>query len=91
MRPDKKKVVDEVWDDARIGEFLNKAPLGDEPADFSRLLYAYRSMRVEDFARFIERFKAEGGDVHAPANDGRTFAETVAGHAKSEPFIALLG
>ena len=55
MRADKIKVIDEVWDDARIDSFLDKEPLGDEPADFSKLLNAYRSMRVEDFGIFLRR------------------------------------
>ena len=90
MRPDKTKVVDEVWDDERIESFLNKAPMGDEDPDFSRLLYAYRSMRVEDFERFIQRFKATGGRVDATARDGRTLAEVITPHAGSGPFLTLL-
>ena len=91
MRPDKKKVVDEVWDDARIDEFLDKAPLTPgENADYSALLYAYRSMRVEDFARFISRFKAAGRDVAAKSSAGETVAATIASHNGAAPFIELL-
>ena len=90
MRPDKQKVVDEVWDDARIESFLQKGPMGDEPLDFSLLLHAYRSMRVDDFSRFIERFRAAGHDVNATSNSGQTLEEVIANHAKSAPFIALL-
>ena len=61
-----------------------------EDADFSAVLYAYRSMRVEDFARFLDRFKGLGRDVHATGRDGQTAAEVIAGHAKAEPFLALL-
>ncbi len=92
MRPDKKKVIDEVWDDARLEDFLSKAPLGaDEDPDFSAVLYAYRSMRVEDFGRFIERFKGAGRNPQAPGRDGRTVAEVIASHGKAEPFLAILG
>ena len=91
MRPDKKKVVDEVWDDARIDEFLDKAPLTPgEDADYSALLYAYRSMRVEDFARFVNRFKAAGRDVAAKSRAGETVAATIASHNGAAPFIELL-
>ena len=89
-RPDKAKVVDEVWDDERIGEFLEKGRLGDEPDDFSKLLYAYRSMRVEDFKRFVDRFAELGGDVHAPARDGRSVAEVIAKHKRGAPFLKIL-
>ena len=92
MRPDKKKVNDEIWDDARIDDFLAKAPLGaDENPDFSAVLYAYRSMRAEDFARFIERFRGAGRDPHARGRDGKTVAEVIAAHGKAEPFLAILG
>ena len=61
MRADKAKVVDEIWDDERVHSFLAKAPLGpDEDPDFSKLIFAYRSMRVDDFARFIPAFTAAG-------------------------------
>ena len=90
MRPDKAKVVDEVWDDERINEFLTKGPLGDEAAAFSVLLYAYRSMRADDFGRFIAAFKAQGHDVASPGNDGRTLAQVIAQHAKSADFLAAL-
>ena len=92
MRPDKKKVIDEVWDDERIDDFLSKAALGaDEDADFSAVLYAYRSMRADDFARFIERFKAQGRDVHATGKAGKTVAQVIESHSKAAPFLAILG
>jgi len=90
MRPDKAKVVDEVWDDERIEGFLAKAPMGDEAAAFSTLLNAYRSMRVDDFGRFLEKFRAQGGDVNAPGRDGRSLAEVIQTHQQSAEFLALL-
>ena len=90
MRPDKAKVVDEVWDDARIESFLEKENMGTESDDFSRLLHAYRSMRVEDFERFLSRFKAQGGDPSAKSSDGRSLSEIIGSHRKAEPFLRLL-
>lgn len=90
MRPDKVKVIDEVWDDERINSFLNKEPLGDEPRDFSRLLNAYRSMRFDDFRIFLERFKAQGGDVQATSKSGETLMDIVKNHRQSADFLALL-
>jgi len=90
MRPDKAKVVDEVWDDARIDSFLDKGAMGDEPAEFSVLLNAYRSMRAEDFGRFLDKFTDRGGNVNARDRRGRTLLETIANHDKAEPFKALL-
>lgn len=90
MRADKAKVVDEVWDDARIESFLNKEPMGVTPGDHSKLLYAYRSMRPEDFDRFLTRFKKAGGDVNAANEHGETLLEIIANHTKSGPFQAIL-
>ena len=91
MRPDKQKVVDEVWDDERIESFLAKSPMGDEQsADYSTLLNAYRSMRPGDFERFVERFVALGRDLNATGNDGQTLSQLIAGHRHSEPFREVL-
>lgn len=90
MRADKIKVIDEVWDDARIDGFLDKEPLGDEPADFSKLLYAYRSMRFEDFSIFLQRYEARGGDKHASDKAGQTLSDIIKSHRQSAAFLALL-
>jgi ankyrin repeat protein len=86
-RPDKQQVIDEVWDAARIASFLEKAPLGaDEDPDYSALLYAYRSMRPDDFADFVERFVAAGRDLNARGRQGETLLETIAAHRHGAPF-----
>jgi hypothetical protein len=91
MRPDKKQIVDEVWDEARIRGFLDKAPLGaGEDPDYSALLYAYRSMRPEDFALFVEFFVAAGRNLHARGRNGQTLLETIAPHRHGAPFRAIL-
>lgn len=90
MRADKAKVVDEVWDDARIEDFLAKGTMGNASEDYSRLLHAYRSMRPDDFARFINRFKALGGDVNATDENGRTLFDVIKGHEKSGAFQEIL-
>ena len=91
MRPDKQKVVDEVWDDARIRGFLDKSPLGEgvDP-DFSALLYAYRSMRPEDFKVFIGHFQRAGRDLDARGEFGETLAELIADHRHAGPFRRIL-
>ena len=61
MRPDKKIITDEVWDDERVRSFL--APRRLKAATrrtFLLLLNAYRGMRVDDFARFIRFFVEDG-------------------------------
>ena len=91
MRPDKQKVINELWDQERIRSFLDKAPLGDgEDPDYSAVLYAYRSMRPEDFARFIDMFVAAGRNPHARNVHGETVLETIAGHRHAGPFRETL-
>lgn len=90
MRPDKAKVIDEVWDDARIASFLDKGAMASENQQYSQLLHAYRSMRPSDFARFIDAFVAAGGDPAAQSNSGQRLADTIAGHVKSAPFLEIL-
>lgn len=91
MRPDKASVVDEVWDDQRIESFLEKAPMGNESsADYSVLLNAYRSMRPEDFDRFLHRFTASGRDLNACSNAGATLLATIADHRRGAPFREIL-
>ena len=91
MRPDKKKVVDEIWDEERISNFLDKKPLGSESnADFSALLYAYRSMRVDDFKRFLGMFLEQGRDINATSRDGQSLLASIAGHRQSASFQEAL-
>ena len=91
MRPDKQKVVDEVWDDSRVAEFLEKAPLYTGlNADFSRLLYAYRSMRPDDFCRFLALFVQHGGNLDARDEQGATLIDTIRSHRHAAPFIEAL-
>jgi hypothetical protein len=91
MRPDKAKVVDEIWDEARIRSFLDKTPMGPaQNADFSALLYAYRSMRPNDFARFIDLYLEAGRNLQATSDQGLTLLETIRDHRPAAPFREIL-
>jgi len=91
MRPDKKKVTDEVWSDTRVREFLAREPWpGDDHPDFVLLLNAYRGMRPDDFARFMRFFLEDGHDPVARNAEGETFAEHVAGHHQAGEFIDII-
>ena len=91
MRPDKKKVVDEVWDDDRVKSFLHKIP-PDIPGDpdYHVLLTAYQSMRADDFRRFLDFFVEQGRDVMAKDGDGRPLTERLMRHAQAGPYLELL-
>jgi hypothetical protein len=90
VRPDKQKVIDEVWDDARVESFLHKPPMGDEPAEYSLLLNAYRAMRPDDFRRFMALYTAAGHDPAARNRRGETLRDTIAGHRHAAPFLEIL-
>ena len=88
MRPDKKKVTDEVWDDKRVKGFLaRKAPEGETAIDFTLLLTAYQGMRAEDFERFLGFYVAAGHDLDATNRAGVRFVDFIARHRHAGPFI----
>ncbi len=91
MRPDKKSITDEVWDDARVKSFLvhTAQPCTDDP-DFVLLLNAYRGMRVDDFARFIRFFREARHDLNAKNEQGQCFVEFIAAHRHGRPFIDVM-
>lgn len=91
MRRDKRKVIDEVWDDARIKGFLDKRP-PDLPGapDFHVLLFAYQSMRVADFERFLHFFVQAGRNVGARNAAGQDVATYIARHRQARPYLEAL-
>ncbi len=56
LKKDKEKVLDEVWTQERVRDFLDVKPAEDLEADFHVLLKAYQSMRLENFEEFIGFF-----------------------------------
>ena len=90
LRKDKKKVVGEPMTDEQVRAFLHGEPEAGVDPDFHLLLRAYRSLREEDFARFLDYFRAEGRNLEARDPKGRTLAEVIAAHGKSEGYLALL-
>ena len=67
MRRDKAKVLDEVWDDARVRSFLSVRSHTADSDDFHCLLRAYRSMREDDFRRFLVFSRRRGATSTPPA------------------------
>tara|TARA_B100001093_G_C26034272_1_gene679323 strand:- start:124 stop:408 length:285 start_codon:yes stop_codon:yes gene_type:complete len=87
MRADKVRKTDSVWDDDRIQNFLNRPSMGQETGDYSRLLFAYRSIRRKDYWRSVEALVKTESDVNSKNNDGLTFAPQIKAHLKSAAFI----
>ena len=85
--PTQPSVTNEVWDDARIREFLALKPQDQVSGDFHMLEKAYRGMRPGDFERFLEFFIAEGRDLDAQGPDGRTLWEIIGEHRHGREFL----
>lgn len=90
MAKDKEKVIDEVWNEARIAEFLDAKPAAGIDADFHALLKAYQAMRAEDFEIFVGLFKGQGRDLNAQDPQGRTLLSYVREHRNSGEFVDIL-
>jgi len=87
MRPDKKIITDEVWDDERVRSFLTpRAAQGADDADFTLLVNAYRGMRIDDFVRFVRFFCDAHHRLDAVNESGQTFVEFIARHRHGKPF-----
>ena len=89
-RKDKKKVIGEPMTDGQVRAFLAVQPEADVDGDFHALLRAYRSLREEDFRRFVDFFQQQGRNLKATGPDGRTVADIMARHGRSEGYLAAL-
>jgi len=90
LKKDKQKVLGEVFDDERIKTFLDYEAYGDTNPSFHLLEKAYRGMKVDNFATFLEFFKAAGHDINALNNDGESFLSIVSQHQKGNDYVAVL-
>lgn len=93
MSKDKKEkevVVDEVWTEARVREFLDVKPAEAVEADFHMLQKAYQQMRADDFEKFVAMFLQEKRNINARDAHGRTLLSYVREHAKSTEYAEIL-
>lgn len=90
MRKDKEKVLDEVWNEDRVREFLDVRPANGVDADFHMLMKAYQSMRADDFALFLDMFLAEGRQINATDKNGRSVLSYAVEHRNSGEFVDAL-
>ncbi|MCK0538190.1 PA4642 family protein [Alcanivorax quisquiliarum] len=90
-RKDKKKVIGEPMTDDQIRIFLDTQPEAGVDTDFHVLLRAYRSLREEDFERFIGFFVANGGNLQARDPAGRTLADIISRHTQATAYLHALG
>jgi len=89
-RKDKKKIIGEPMSDDQIRAFLGLQPEAGVDRDFHTLLHAYRSLREEDFARFVAFFKAQGRNLNARDPRGRTLADILSRHHHGSGYREIL-
>ncbi|MEQ9210938.1 MAG: PA4642 family protein [Pseudomonadales bacterium] len=90
LKKDKKQVIGEIFDDARIKTFLiDTAPAGVN-IDFHCLERAYRGMKAENFETFIKFFKESGRDINATNPEGRTLLSLVKEHQSFPEYAEIL-
>ena len=90
LKKDKKKVLNEEWSDERIKSFLQAQLPQGESEDFHALVKAYRSMRVEDFERFVCFFTEAGRNLNARGQQGETIYTQVCQHPLSKRYAEAL-
>ena len=89
-RKDKKQIIGEPMSDEQIQAFLHGNAEQGLNADHHTLMRAYRSLRSEDFARFVAFFLAAGGDLNATDADGRTALAIIQGHQQGDDYAMAL-
>lgn len=90
MRKDKKQVIGEEITDEPIKLFLAVEPADGSSPSLHKLIKAYRGLRVDDFARFVEFFLAAGFDLNATDAEGRDFAALIADQRQAEPYLEVI-
>ena len=90
MKKDKKKIIGETLSDERIKELLAmKSPAG-ESRSFHILTRAYRTLRQEDFSRFILFYAETGLELNPCNRSGRRFLDVLSRHQHAMPYIQTL-
>ncbi|MFT5578182.1 MAG: hypothetical protein ACI9WS_000935 [Paraglaciecola psychrophila] len=90
LKKDKAKILDEVWTQQRVKDFLEIKTIADVEPDFHVLLKAYQSMRLENFEEFVGFFIADGRDINAFGADGQTVLSILLEHRNSTDYRAIM-
>ncbi|MGK0499864.1 MAG: hypothetical protein ACJAYG_001509 [Oceanicoccus sp.] len=90
LKKDKEKVLDEVWTEQRVKDFLDMQPAAGIGADYHVLLKAYQAMRLENFSEFVGFFVTAGRDINANSPSGETVLTMVNQHRQSADYSAVL-
>lgn len=90
LKKDKQKVLGEVFDDERIKTFLEYEAYGSQNPDYHLLEKAYRGMKADNFATFLDFFCEQGHDINAKNQNGINFLQTIHTHGQADDYIAAL-
>ena len=90
MKKDKKKIIGETLSDARIKELLTLQPPAGENRTFHILTRAYRTLREDDFSRFIQFYLDAGLELNPKDRSGHHFQDVIARHQHAEPYLKTL-
>ncbi|WP_163832477.1 PA4642 family protein [Spartinivicinus ruber] len=90
MKKDKQKVIGEEVSDERLKDLLTLKSHDDVNNDYHILTKAYRALREDDFARFLQIFITAGHDINATSKEGETFLATISSHQQAEHYINTL-
>ena len=90
LKKDKQKVLGENFDDERILTFFNYEAYDDDNSDFHLLEKAYRGMKADNFATFLDFFVEKGHDINATNANGSTFLAMIANHRPAKAYIAAM-
>jgi len=89
-RKDKKPIIGEPMTDEQVRAFLHTLPETGMNPDYHTLLRAYRSLRAQDFERFLTFFVAEGRDLNALGPDGTSILATISAHQQAAEYTDIL-
>ena len=90
MRKDKKQVIGEEIGDDAIKLFLAVEPADDTPPSLHKLVKAYRSLRIDDFERFLTFFREAGYDLDARDAKGNDFVALIQDQRLAEPYVEAM-
>lgn len=90
LRKDKEKVLGEIFTEEKIKVFFDYTPPAGVNGDYHLLEKAYRGMRGENFATFLQMFIAEGKDINAIGPEGKTLLQVIKTHRNGEEYAIAL-
>lgn len=90
VKKDKQKVEDEKRSDDQLAFFLKALPPAGVSRDYHVLELAYRSMKPDEFARFMPLFKDAGFAVDGVNAQGQTLAQVIANHRHGQEYLPVL-